>query len=584
MPLPIRQRRSGVIGRTLLFVATTTAAFPAAAGVLTGNVTDASGKALEGVLVRLTDPEIGVSESVFTNAEGRYVLRTGLSGQLELRIRTPYYRDGKRTVELGQDGTVSENLVMQPMTDAAEISESLPAAYHFGSLPFENGPDKAFNRYQFQRDCLSCHQLGNPLTRNVRTAETWAVSIERMHRMVGNFDGALRDRRSVLLARGFDGKPVSVRPQFPVDAALAHAKIHEFRLDRAFVPHDAIAHPNGLIYTVDQGMDHIVVTDPATGRSSYYPQADGRGMEYREGYTTANQAVVGEFNPGSRHGPHSLDLRAQDGRYYTTNSGSRSIGVFDPAKNAWEPAFVIPEETGAVYPHTVRVDRKGFVWFTLAGSEHVGRLDVDKGRFDIIDLPPAKSGGVSGGTQPYGVDIDPLTDTMWYTRLFADRIGYVDAQTLKPVEFDSPVKGPRRMRFDRDGVLWVTGYSEGQLARIDVRNGFEAKVFDMPEFAPGFRPAPYALGVHPKTQDIWLNENMTDRIYRFIPGEARFIAYPMPLSGTYSRDMTFAADGQVCLSNNPIPPPALEGATLEIVCIDPEYDPAEMSGALASGQ
>ena len=162
---------------------------------------------------------------------------------------------------------------------------------------------------------------------------------------------------------------------------------------------------------------------------------------------------------------------------------------------------------------------------------------------------------------------------MWYGRLFADRIGYVDPVTLKVTEFDSPMRGPRRMRFDKQGILWVTGYSEGELARIDVAKGFESTVYQMPEFAPGYRPAPYALGVHPDTQDIWLNENMTDRMYRFIPAEERFVVYPVPLAGTYTRDVTFSADGQVCVSNNPIPPPALEGGVLEIVCIDPNYDP-----------
>ena len=81
------------------------------------------------------------------------------------------------------------------------------------------------------------------------------------------------------------------------------------------------------------------------------------------------------------------------------------------------------------------------------------------------------------------------------------------------------------------------------------------------------------LGIHPDTQDIWINENMTDRIYRFILAEERFIAYPTPLAGTYTRDMTFTNDGKVCLSNNPIPPPALEGGVLEIICIDTDYDP-----------
>ena len=64
---------------------------------------------------------------------------------------------------------------------------------------------------------------------------------------------------------------------------------------------------------------------------------------------------------------------------------------------------------------------------------------------------------------------------------------------------------------------------------------------------------------------------MTDRIYRFIPSEERFVVYPMPLRGTYTRDMTFTKDGQICTSNNPLPQAALEGGVLEIICIDTHY-------------
>lgn len=560
------------------------AALPATAGVLTGTVKDDKGNAMEGVLVRLTDDIMGVSESVYTSPEGVYTLVTNLNGTLRLRARSPYFKDAKTTVELDPAGTTTENVVMFPMTSDSEISESLPAAYHFGGLPFESGDDKDFNRYQFQRDCLSCHQMGNPFTRQPRTAESWAVTIERMHRMVGNFDAVLRDRRSVILSKGFDGKPVSVRPEFPLDDELGSAKLYEYMLDRAFVPHDAIAHPNGLLYTVDQALDHMVVTDPTTGQSTYHPQADGRAMEYRKGFSTADQEVLGEFNPGSRHGPHSLDLRRQDGLYYVTNAQSRSIGVFNPDTREWQPSYFIDEATGANYPHTIRVDKKGIVWFTLAGSEHVGRLDPESGKIDIISLPHVVPGGISGGTQPYGIDISPVDDRMWYGRLFGDRIGTVDPVTLEVTEFDSPVRGPRRMRFDNEGILWVTGYSEGQLARVDVSKGFESTVYDMPEFAPGYRPAPYALGVHPQAQDVWVNENMTDRIYRFIPEEERWVVYPVPLSGTYSRDMTFTGNGQVCLSNNPIPPPALEGGALQIICIDPEYDPKTAAATLTVSQ
>ena len=171
---------------------------------------------------------------------------------------------------------------------------------------------------------------------------------------------------------------------------------------------------------------------------------------------------------------------------------------------------------------------------------------------------------------PYGIDINPADGSIWYSRLFGDKIGRIDPDTLKVQEFDSPVRGPRRMRFNQqDGTLWVTGYSEGRLARLTTSsNGFESKVYALPEFAEGYGPAPYALGVHPKTGDVWLNENMTDRFFRFIPEEERFTVYPAPLTGTYTRDFSFTKDGKACTSNNPLPMAALEGGIGEILCIE----------------
>ena len=569
--MEFRGRTMSKFAKSVLMVGCAVLTVTSYAATLTGIVKDAAGDAMHGVMVRVTDDANGVSESVYTDEKGVYTLVTRMEGTLKMRARHPYYRDAHATVELAGTVTATENVAMDKMTTDKEISDSLPAAYHFYSLPFESGDEKDFNAYQFQRDCLSCHQMGNPFTRLPRTPESWAVTIQRMHRMVGNFDEELRDRRSIILSEGFRGDPIKMRPQFPIHDELGTAKIYEFMLERAFVPHDSIVHPtNGLIYTVDQALDHMVGTDPISGQSEYILQAGGDGDKYHE--EALGIEVFGEFNPGTRHGPHSLDL-AKDGKYYVTNTGTHSIGVFDPDTNTWEASHVIPREEKAYYPHTIRVDAKGYVWFTLAGSEKVGRLTPDNGSFDIVDLPPAKSGGIAGGTQPYGIDINPVDDRMWYGRLFGDKIGWVDAETLKVTEFDSPIAGPRRMRFDNEGILWVSGYSKGELARIDVADGFKSTVYEMPGFAEGVRPAPYALGVHPQFQDIWLNENMTDRIYRFIPKEERWVVYPVPLSGTYTRDMTFQPDGQVCLSNNPIPPPALEGGVLEIICLDPSYDP-----------
>jgi streptogramin lyase len=538
---------------------------------MTGTVTDTDGKALHGVLVRVTDDRSGISEAVYTDKAGHYVLETHLAGELEVRARTPYYRDVMATIKLGATTQLSKNMVMEAMTDAMEISESLPAAYHFGDLPFETGEDANFSRLQFQRDCLSCHQLGNTFSRQQRTPQSWAQTIARMHLYLGNFDMRLRDSRSEILSKGFNGEPTSARPVFPVDEALSHARITEYRLLKGGVPHDAIYNPHdGLLYTVDQMLDHMAVTDPATGETEYVVQQDGAAMSYQQGISEDNP-VHGEFTPGARHGPHSLAL-GLDGKYYVTNTGSRSIGVFNPKTRQWEASHLMAADTGAIYPHTIRVDGKGIVWFTLTGSEQVGRLDPVAGEFTILSLQARKPMGIAGTTQPYGIDINPTDGAVWYGRLFSDIIGRIDPDTLEITEYDSPVSGPRRMHFDKQGVLWVTGYSEGELARIEV-DGFKSKVYRMPEFAAGYRPAPYALGVHPETQDIWINENMTDRIFRFIPDEERWVFYPVPLRGTYSRDMTFTADGQVCTSNNPLPAAALEGGVLEIICIDADYRP-----------
>jgi streptogramin lyase len=513
-------------------------------------------------MIRLSDPISGISESVFSNANGEYVLTTALQGELTLRLRTPYHRDFSTTVDLADGATVYEEFSMEVMTDEAEISDSLPAAYHFGSLDFETGEDAVFSRYQFQRDCLSCHQMGNSLSRFPRTPEQWEITIERMHRYVGsNFDEELRKRRSHILSQGFNGEPLTVRPQFPLDDSLSRTKIYEYRMEKGVIPHDAIVNPNdGLIYTVDQGADHMAITDPVTGKTEYVSQEGG--TFWLPFWKTKTMSW-----PFERYGPHSLAM-GLDGKYYTTNAFANSIGVFNPKTREWEPSIFAGVR--AIYPHTVRIDKKGIIWFTIAGRERVGRVDPVSRESTLIDLPDAESGGLAGGTQPYGIDINPADGSIWYSRLFGDKIGRIDPDSLEVQEFDSPVRGPRRMRFDhQDGTLWLTGYSEGKLARITTSaNSFESKVYTLPEFAEGYGPAPYALGVHPKTGDVWLNENMTDRFFRFIPEEERFAVYPAPLTGTYTRDFSFTEDGKACTSNNPLPMVALEGGVGEIICIE----------------
>jgi len=558
--------------RAATLVAAAALAAPAAhAGTLSGRVRDAGGRGIPGAMVTLSDAANGISESVYTDGGGRYALVTRrIGGKLALRVRQPYFRDVRGDVELAASQRLQRDVRMEAMSDPAEISASLPAAYHFGGIHFEEGT--AFARDRFQRDCLTCHQLGNDITRVPRSAEAWESTIERMHKYLGNFDAGVRDQRAHLLATAFDGRPIAVRPHFPFDPPIARAHVTQYRLDNAQLPHDAEISPNdGLVYIADQFGDQLIVLDLDNGAAHYFPASHA---DTNVGGKFARLGIPALGDAASRlyHGPHSLVV-GPDGRWYTTDTFATLIGVFNPKSRAWEQAYEIPDSqrSPSLYPHTIRFDRAGKAWFTLAFSEQVGRLDPVTRRIDVIDLPPRKSLGVASGTVPYGIDVDPQDGSVWYARLWADKIGRIDPVTLEVTEFDAPVRGPRRLRFGADGRMWLTGYSDGVIAEIRTAGAspFSSKVHALPEFAPGYRPAAYALAVAPGTGHVWVNETMTDRLYRYEPQRDRWTVYPLPLRGTYTREISFTRTGEVCTSNNPFPVGALEGGIAELICIDP---------------
>lgn len=529
-----------------------------ASALLTGVVKDGDSKPLNGVMVRVTNEASGISESVFTDEKGRYELSTRLTGEVTVRFRLPYYQDETNKLMLTVGKSVEQQAVLKPMTDLAEISESLPSAYHFANLAFDEDPTAISSRQNLQRDCAGCHALGNSVTRAPRPPEQWAEVTRRMQGYLGNPDPKLIESRAALLSDGFQGQAPNVRPVFPVDAETQKAVIHEYRLENTIFPHDADINPaDGLMYTVDRTASQIAVTDLDSGKSVFFEQPPSMRPAVGVGDSYSGRSK----DPG----PHSLVL-GKTGYWYTTNAGSDEIGVFDPKTRKWKDSFVLPEP--ARYPHTIRAGGDGIIWFTLAASSQVGRLDPVSGDIKLIDLPELKALGGAGGSLPYGIDVSPVDGRVWYARLWGDKIGAIDPKTLEVTEFDSPVEGPRRLRFDASGALWLTGYSEGMIARIDTAS-MKSDVYPMPEFAKGYRPAPYSLAIHPVTQEVWINETSTDRVYRFLPNEKRFIVYPMPLRGTFTRDFTFTASGWACTTNSPILNAALEGNETEVICIDP---------------
>ena len=219
---------------------------------------------------------------------------------------------------------------------------------------------------------------------------------------------------------------------------------------------------------------------------------------------------------------------------------------------------------------------EGMLWFTLYASNEVGRFYPKTKHMTVIDLPNnwAHKEIVERPSAVYGLDINPIDGSVWYTKLYANQIGRIDPKTLQVQEWTPPVFGPRRARFDKDGGFWIPGFGDGTIARLDTRS-MKYTIYKIPTLGPDEVEAPYAVAVEPKTQNVWVSTNISDRMFRYEPASRRWTAYPMPTRGLVTRDVVFTADGRVCGASNPwgVPSPGLvEGNMDSIVCLQP--DPA----------
>jgi len=562
----------------------------AAAAAVTGTVTTAEGSPVAGAMVTLFDAGRSRRETVYTDDAGQYALSTGYGGVLELRARMTGFADTLSRVELAASERTTLDLKLAPYATPQDRSDALPASAHSAKLPWASADERA----PFVNQCNYCHQIGNELTRVPRSHEAWLATIRRMEGYLAMVTRAEARRFSRVLERGFDGRPVNAVHDYGPKTELARAKVEEWLVgDAMSFIHDADVGADGKLYGTDEGHDLIWILDRATGRIERVAQPDidlpvgGKfsGMELNIGIFTG------------KHGPHSL-AQAKDGRFWITNALSSTLMSFDPVSRRFTTH---PVPGDALYPHTVRIDAEGIVWFTIVASNQVGRFDPRTGQMQVLRLPsngffrwisdmlfptilhvsswfPRHSLlldfshhrflGHSVLAFPYGIDVNPRDGSIWYAKLYANKIGRIDPKTLEIEEFDTPMRGPRRPRFDANGVLWIPAFDDSGLMSFDTASRrFES--MKLPTLASGEYEIPYALNVDRHTGDVWITADNSDRILRYTPSTKRFQSYPSPTRVTFLRDLVFTQDGRVCSSSSNLPAYAIEDKVPSFICIDP---------------
>lgn len=517
-----------------------------------------------------------------------------IEGQRSFRIRQQGYRD---VTVAAQDDSVSLDVTLQRMTDPREIAESKPANLWLSELGYRWAEEPGRTREHFLRHCTFCHQQASIFMRLSRTEEQWDDIIDRMQMYGAMASEDFIDQASAGLVEAFadlNQRYEELPPFEKWQAHLASATITEWPIGDEFSQmHDFILHPNGKVYVGDNLMDRIYAFDPATGEYEVFKVPHDEGAE--PGGILGNR--MGTYPKTDNYmGVHSFAISPVDGHIFLTPSMQQELVEFNPDTGE----FFRHEMDEGFYPHTIRTDAEDRVWFTLALSSQVAMFDRTTGEFTYFDLPsrgfkewatlkviefrlnrgwvdsrPDLDWKTSGFPMPYGIDVSPVDGTVWVARLYGDDIAKIDPETEEVTMYETPFFGPRRLRIDADGDVWIVAFSEGKLVRFVPAAG-EFSEFDLPVVSE----TPYALNVDRERGVVWVNGNQSDTVMSFHIETRTWRTYPMSRRRTFTRDIEVDDEGGVFTSNSHFPSWMIEDAKPTLIHIDPGIpaDPIEAMG------
>jgi len=520
----------------------------------------------------------------FTNDDGTVSFEES-GGAVRYRARAQGYVDQLIVGEsAGEEaGDTALELTMVAMTRKQHIA-SYPSNVWLSQLQL--GGDEDLKK-SFELNCAFCHQQASPFMRNERTVEQWIAVFERMNSYGARLPEDEHLKIAELLQQEYrelrDNPEVVPLPRHWEDH-LSGIEMKEWVIGDGFSQmHDFIIHPNGFVYVGDNLFDRLYEIDPETGDYTVYkvPHTD----DQKPGGILGNRFVT--FPKIYNYlGVHSFAVSAKDGNIFITPSMQQALLEFNPRTKK----FTTHDMPGGYYPHTIRTDSRDRVWFTLALSSQVAMFNRNTGKFKLYDLPargfkewltlkslplifaidpehrpqPSPSRESIGLPMPYGIDVAP-DDGIWVTRLYANDIAHIDPGTDEVTMIDFPFKGPRRLRVDGDGMVWIVAFQDSLLVKYNPGT----EVFSSYQL-PVVNEIPYALNVDRQRAVVWVNGNQSDTILGFDIATETWKVYPMPRQRFFTRDIEISEhDGAVYTTNSHFPTWQSEGGVPTLLRITP---------------
>ncbi len=483
---------------------------------LTGIVSSAEEGAMEGVVVTAKRDGSIVSVSVVSDKSGRYSFPADRlePGHYSIAIRAVGYElAAPAAADVATEATATENL---KLAKTKKLASQLTNAEWLASMP---GTDA---QKDFLLECNSCHTFER-IARSTHDAAEWAQVITRM-KGYAPVSQPIKPQR--LPDEGRAGTPDQYKAQAVYLASInlsaadqwqyplktlprptgraTHVIVTEYQLPRETIePHDVVVDKQGSVWYSDFGELFISKFDPKTLKLTEYP--------------------VKDLKPGFPEG--NLDLEAdKSGTLWFDTMFQGALGNLDPATGKMNLYPLPPEYNNkGVQLNFVglRHDVDGKVWTKDVGSQHIYRLDLASGKWDMFD--PTRLLADQGRRNVYQVESDSHNN-LWMAEFTDGHLGKIDAKTGQVTWYDLPTQHARarRIEIDAQDHVIVTEYQGNKVAVFDPASE-KFTEYPMPE--PWF--GPYRAQVD-KSGDIWTGGMNTDRVVRTDPKTGQSVEYLMP--------------------------------------------------------
>ena len=184
-------------------------------------------------------------------------------------------------------------------------------------------------------------------------------------------------------------------------------------------------------------------------------------------------------------------------------------------------------------PHNLIVGSDGIVWYAGNRNALIGRYDPATGEIEEIEMPDPAA------RDPHTLVFDHDEENIWLTVHGGNRIGrlHIDTREVDIAVSPTPRSRPYGIKIAPDGDVWAVLFGTHKLAHVD------PATLELTEIAlPREKARPRRIEI---TSDgrVWYGDYATGRLGVYDPASGEFEEWPLP-QGEGSRPYGMAADAQ----------------------------------------